>query len=187
MLSVYQRWPPTPAQPLLLGNAFIGFSPNRHFAVIFQISLKWTHVKDASQIQIALILSLLRVFKGPLCFIFPRSIMKDKPNGFTQGRATGPTGKPDKNMSIHRDCLDEETQGALKDKFLKFVWAAGCRCVSVCVWRCMLCGWCWNLRHHLWGMKHPAERAFQMSSHIMLPRSECGNYDCHEEVGAQSR
>lgn len=45
---------------LLLGYVLVGLGPNKHFAVIFQISLKLAQGRDASQIQIALILPLIR-------------------------------------------------------------------------------------------------------------------------------
>lgn len=62
-------------------------------------------------------LSFIRVFKGPLRFIFPHYVMKDNPNHFTQGRASRPTGKPDKNTSTHRDCLVKRDRVPLKTDF----------------------------------------------------------------------
>lgn len=53
--------------------------------------------------------------------------MKGKPNHFTQGRATGPTGKPDKNMVIHWDYLAKRDKAPLRTTFKKFVQATGCR------------------------------------------------------------
>lgn len=65
--------------------------------------------------------------------------MKDKPNYFPQGKAAGPSRKPNKNVSIHWDYMAKRDKAPLKTIVLN-VCELKLEGVCLCVWMCCSVG-----------------------------------------------